>query len=50
MQERAKAQISELYSESRGDDWIRCSVSKRWSHENCMEFDGAGDFICNFCR
>jgi len=41
---------SELYSESHGDDWIKCSSCNRWGHENCTDFTGIGDFVCDFCR
>ncbi|CAH1979180.1 unnamed protein product [Acanthoscelides obtectus] len=37
---------SEHYSTS---EWIRCGSCSTWWHEDCSEYSGSGEFVCDFC-
>ncbi|CAK8676593.1 unnamed protein product [Clavelina lepadiformis] len=40
---------SELYIHPPKEDWIQCSLCKKWCHENCSAYPGHGNFVCDFC-
>ena len=39
-----------LYSaDTQGEQWIRCMMCYKWSHEDCANSDKKKTYICDFC-
>ena len=38
------------YEEPLTEDWIECSVCKKWCHDKCTDYSGRGLFICDLCK
>ena len=31
------------------EDWIQCDSCKEWWHDACSNYEGQGNFICDYC-
>ena len=40
---------SEPYADPPEEDWIQCFSCKGWAHDDCTDYRGHGDFICDHC-
>ncbi|CAG9759715.1 unnamed protein product [Ceutorhynchus assimilis] len=38
---------SEIESDS---PWIQCDTCTRWWHQDCTQYRGSGEFLCEICR
>lgn len=42
---------SELFSSSKNNEkWVKCYECRKWSHENCTDYNGNKGFLCDFCH